>query len=465
MKAGYKTLLTLFLLIGFTLILSCHSGSHGNHDNENRGQNIDTLKVLTIYGPTSFFEYRGEFMGIDYENVRRFAKENNMELEIEAVPNVNEIITRLKEGKAHMGAYPVPQIAEYNDEVIYCGPQQVSWQVLVQKKSENSVKDVTELIGHDIYVGKGSKYQYRLNNLNEELGGGLNIIPFENDTIIEEDFLKMVSRGEIPFTVVDSETAKINERDYPDLDFNLPVSLEQGASWVVAPGLDSLALKVDQWEHKNHDSDIVKEIYKRYYESGKSDSNESVLSYFKDKREKGEKSVSPFDGLFKKYSKVTGYDWELLAAIAFCESRFNPNTTSRFGATGLMQVMPSSASAFGLSPSSLSNPETNINAATRILSYLDKTLQSKVENPEERIKFVIASYNSGLGHIYDSMALAEKQGLDPQKWYGNVGVAVLMKSRPEYFNDPVVKHGYFRGRETADFVERVFSIYHYLKGS
>lgn len=459
MKTGFNIFSLFVLYLGCSFIQSCHSAHHEFDDN---GESIDTLKVLTIYGPTSFFEYRGEYMGIDYENVRRFARENNMILEIEAVSNINEIISRLKQQEAHMAAYPVPQIAEYNDEVIYCGPQQVSWQVLVQKKSKNSVKDVTELIGSDIYVEKDSKYQYRLNNLNDELGGGINIVALESDTLMEEDFLDMVSRGVIPFTVVDSEIAKINAADYPDLDFTLHVSLDQGASWIVAQGLDSLAAKIERWEHKNHDSDIVKEIYKRYYENGKADSQDIVLSYFRNKKEKGE-NISPYDAIFKRYSDTSGFDWELLAAIAFCESRFNPNVTSRFGATGLMQVMPSTAQALGMQASSLSNPETNVLTATKLLSNLDKTLQSRVYDPDERMKFVIAAYNSGLGHVYDSMALAEKHGLDPEKWFGNVSIAVLMKSRPEYFNDPVVKHGYFRGRETIDFVDRVFSIYNYLK--
>ena len=452
----------VILLIAFGFLLSC---SPGNHAYEDKGENIDTLKVLTIYGPTSFFDYRGELMGVDYENVRRFAKENNMVLDIEVVPNINDLVLQLQRHEAHMAAYPVPQIAEYNDEVIYCGPQQISWQVLVQKKGEKPVKDVTQLVGSDIYVEKDSKYHYRLNNLNDELGGGLNIIPLENDTLLDEDFLEMVSRGDILYTVVDSETAKINEKDFPELDFSLHVSLDQAASWAVAPGLDSLAVKIERWEHKNQDSDVVKEIYKRYYESGKTDSPEPVLNYFIKRREKGEKSVSQFDAIFKQNEVKDRFDWELLAAIAFCESRFNSNVTSRFGATGLMQVMPSTATALGFSAASLSDPATNVKAATRLLSNLDKTLQNKIEDPDERLKFIIAAYNSGLGHIFDSMALAEKQGLDPQKWLGNVSVAVLMKSRPEFYNDPVVKHGYFRGRETVDFVERVFSIYNYLKKS
>lgn len=430
---------------------------------ENYGADIDTLKVVTIYGPTSYFDYRGEFLGVDYENVRRFAKDGDMELEIQVVSNIGELIEKLENGEAHLGAYPVPSISEYKGEIVHCGPRQISWQVLVQKNSPEKIKDVTELTGKEIVVEENSKYHFRLKNLDSEIGGGINILPIESDTLQEEDFLDMVSRGDISYTVVDSETANLNSKYYTDLDFSLHVSLDQAASWVVGPGLDSLVAKIDRWEQRNHDSDIIKEIYKRYYERGKIDPLEQELAFFKSKDISKTGKVSPYDDLFKTNSQVAGFDWELLAAIAYCESRFIPDVTSRFGATGLMQVMPSTANALGFQTASLINPAINVKAASKLISNLNETLKKKVEDPEERMKFVIASYNSGLGHIYDSMTLAEKNGLDPQKWLGNVSVAVLMKSRPEYYTDPDMRHGYFRGRETVEFVDRVMAIYDYIK--
>ena len=173
--------------------------------------------------------------------------------------------------------------------------------------------------------------------------------------------------------------------------------------------------------------------------------------------------MSQFDEIFKKYSPSAGVDWKLLAAIAYCESRYNPSVESRFGAYGLMQVMPSTAAAVGIEPGNLGNPELNVMAAAKILSKLDQALRNKVENPEERMKFVVAAYNSGLGHIYDAINLAQKNGMDPQKWTGSVSITALMKSRPEYYNDKDVKHGYFRGRETVEFVDHVSSIYNYLQ--
>ena len=449
----------------FFITLAMAHCKRGN-ENTHHGNDIDTLKVVTLYGPTSFFNYRGEYMGIDYENVRRFAEDEGYVLEIKALNNINEVINSLKNREAHLAAYHIPFISEYNQDIIYTGPREVTNQLLVQRKNKDGqIKDVTELIGKEVYVEKNSKYHYRLLNLDEELGGGIDIKTIENDTIVSEDFLEMVNSGKIDYAVVDSSIASIYASAFPNLDLSLPISTDQASFWAVAPGLDSLAVKIDTWENRTHSSEYVKEIYKRYYDQMNNDNFDATLSYFKNKDISKGKPVSSYDNLFKQYASTAGYEWPLLAAIAFCESRFNPTVASRFGAYGLMQVMPATASAVGIDPGSLGSPEINVKAAARILAKLDKALKNKVEDPEERMKFVVAAYNSGLGHIYDAMALAEKNGMDPQKWTGNVSIAALMKSRPEYYTDPVVKNGYFRGRETVDFVDHVTGIYNYIQSN
>ena len=450
-------LLSLFIVV---TIGSC--GNHGSHWKD-YGNDLDTLKVVTLYSPTSFFSYRGENMGIDYENVRKFAEDEGMVLDIQTVSNINHLIEKLKNGEAHLAAYPIPSIAEYNSVILHCGHREVTNQVLVQRNGKDLIKDVTELVGKDVYVEKNSKFHYRLENLNEELGGGINIVTVESDTIVSDDFLQMVKNREIDYAVVDSETASLYKQAYPELDIALKLSSDQAASWAVGLGLDSLAAKINRWENRTHSPEFVKEIYKRYFDRALNDEFDINLSYFKNIDFSKKKSVSNYDELFKKYSSIAGYDWRLLAAIGYCESRYNPSVESRFGAKGLMQVMPSTARAVGVDPVSITYPENNILAASKILERLDRTFKDKIEDPEERMKFVVAAYNSGLGHIYDSMTIAEKTGLDPQRWTGNVSISALMKSRPEYYNDPDVKHGYFRGRETVDFVDHVTSIYDYLQ--
>lgn len=461
------------LTLAAAMILAAGCKNHKNAGENSGGDSIaetdetailkDTLKVVTLYGPTSFFDYRGELMGIDYENAKRFARDEGLALDIKALDNLQQLISALESGEADLAAYPVPIIAEYKDKVIYCGKKEISTQVLVQRKGESLITDVTQLPGKDIYVEKDSKYHYRLDNLNEELGGGLNIKPIKNDTIAEEDFLEMVDKGKIDYTVVDSEIASVFGKGLPNLDFSLKISAEQAGSWAVGRKHKALAEKIDKWENLTHTTEMVKEIYKGYYDSATTEPFDVNLSYFKERNLAKGAPVSDYDSYFKKYASTAGYDWRLLAAIAYCESRYNTNIASRFGAYGLMQVMPNSARSVGVDAGSLGSPDSNVLAASKIIQKLDNSLKERVEDPEERLKFVVAAYNSGLGHVNDAIALANKLGLDPQKWTGSVSVTALMKSRPEYYNDPVVKNGYFRGRETVNFVDNVTAIYRYLK--
>lgn len=457
MKKGF---LHISLLGMFVFSVSCRphnkNGAAGNEE-----KHPDTLHVATLYGPTSYFNYRGQEMGFDYENVKRFAADAGYILDLKVAPNLHSLINMVAAGEIELAAYPIPVIEEYNRMVRHCGKKEVTWQVLVQPAGKNRITDVTQIVGKTIYVEQDSKYHYRLLNLDRELGGGINIIPINKDSLITEDLIRMVDIGEIPLTVVDSDIARLNKSYYPRLDIGMKISLEQYSSWAVGNQLDSLANKIDSWGKRKENTDMMRDIYKKYFESSKNPAPyEDPASSLGLKMKKGGR-ISIYDDIFKRHAKITGYDWRLLASIAFNESTFNNDTVSWAGACGLMQLMPSTAKSLGVEPETLYDPESNILAAAKLLQSLDDALISHVKDKDERMRFVIASYNCGLGHIYDAIALADKYGLDSRKWLGNVSEAAIMKSRPQYYNDPVVKNGYFRGWETAEFVDKVISVYNY----
>lgn len=169
--------------------------------------------------------------------------------------------------------------------------------------------------------------------------------------------------------------------------------------------------------------------------------------------------VTPFDHLFKQYAANYGWDWKLLASQAYVESKFDSTAVSWAGARGLMQIMPKTAKGYGQTAKSVMKNDVAIETALKLLKDLDKQLAAKVLDENERKKFVIAAYNSGIAHVYDAINLAKKYGLNPQKWDNNVAKAILWKSNPRYYKDPVVKYGYSRGRETFDYVNRVYRFY------
>ena len=193
---------------------------------------------------------------------------------------------------------------------------------------------------------------------------------------------------------------------------------------------------------------------KRYFEISKANPHLPVLSIKEGK-------ISHYDDLFKKYAPQIGWDWRLLAALAYTESSFDTTAVSWAGAKGLMQLMPGTAKAMGVPPGKEQNPEESIKAAVK---YIGLTTKSFTNIPEpERINFVLASYNSGIGHVLDAMALAEKYGKNKYVWRDNVEEYILLKSNEEYFTDPVCKFGYFRGIETYNFVRNITSRFEWYK--
>lgn len=418
----------------------------------------DTLRVGTLYSPTSYFTYRDEEMGFDYSLVKQFADDKGLVLDLKVAPSMSRLIEMLDSGTVDLAAYEIPVTAEFKN-VIPTGPESTTTQVLVQPRGNNPdslITDVTQLVGKDIYVEANSKYLYRLENLNEELGGGINIHTVDLDTLITEDLIDMVARGEIPLTVVDSDIARINKTYYKSLDITMPLSFPQRAAWGVAPSKAWLGDSINSWLDLETSSSEMEQLLRRYFELSKTENDFYAVDFSGGR-------ISPYDELFKKYAAKIGWDWRLLAAQGYTESHFNPNATSWAGARGIMQIMPSVARGLRLSMDRITDPEANIAAAVKLIGKLDKALEQRIPDPEERRKFIIAAYNSGHAHIYDAIELARITGKNPQIWDKNVADALMLKSNPKYFNAPEVKYGYFRGRQTTTYVKEVYRFYERCK--
>ena len=163
--------------------------------------------------------------------------------------------------------------------------------------------------------------------------------------------------------------------------------------------------------------------------------------------------ISTYDAYFKQASKTTGWDWRLIAAQCYQESGFDPNAVSWAGAKGLMQIMPATARHLNLPEEHIFSATENVAAAARYIRELQGKFHD-VSNPEEKVKFVLASYNGGVGHINDAQALTRKYGGDPHRWQ-DVSYYVQGLSQPRFYRDPVVRHGYMIGNETFHYVENI----------
>lgn len=172
--------------------------------------------------------------------------------------------------------------------------------------------------------------------------------------------------------------------------------------------------------------------------------------------------ISKYDALFKQNAPIAGVDWRLLAAQCYQESCFDPNAVSWAGACGLMQILPSTGSRLGLTRQQLFQPESSISGGARYMRMLSQNFED-VANGEERLNFVLASYNGGTGHVRDAMALTRKYGGNASRW-SDVSHYMALLSDAAYYRDPVVKYGYMRSSETIDYVASIRRRYDQYRG-
>lgn len=454
----------LLLLLGVLILFATCNPPLKEKDNSNDFQAIlsrDTLRVLMLNSSTSYFLYRDQPMGYHYDMVSDFCDRHQLVLDIKLVENSAKLVPAILAGEADMIATDIAMDLLLKDSIIYCGLNQITHQVLVQRaeKKDTLITDVTQLIGKDVYVKNLTKYHQRLINLNEELGGGIILKNVAQDTVVVEDLIRDVSMGTIQYTAADEYIAKLNHTYFRNIDISLPLSFDQRISWAVRCDHPALADSLNAWFEETNENPAYLRITKRYFEEAKgyATSRRRVHSLFL-----GDGKISSFDTYFKKYGKEYNIDWRLLAAIAYQESTFNTDAKSWAGAAGLMGLMPSTAKGLGVTGDNVYDPEISIKAGAAYLHTLLRSFKS-VSDYTERMKMALASYNGGIGHVFDARALAEKYGADKNIWGGNVELYLELKRVEKYYTDPVCRSGYFRGDETLKYVPEVLSRWNIYK--
>jgi membrane-bound lytic murein transglycosylase F len=413
---------------------------------------------------TGLFVYKGKTMGYEYELLKMFCEEQGLQLRINITQNIGEGFNKLNTGEGDILAYNLTVTKERKKRIAFTHYHNLQRQVLIQRKPQNwrqmklheieaeLIRNPVDLIGKEVVVRPHSSYYDRMVNLSDEIGGDILIVPGETNTETEQ-LIKQVADGEIDYTVAEEDIALVNSTYYPNLDIKTPVSFSTQIAWGVRKNADGLLEALNDWILRMRKTADYYVVYDKYFRSSKSALRRSRSKY---SSISGEGAISPYDSLIENAADELGWDWLLLAAQVFRESKFNENAESWAGAIGLMQVMPRTGREYGVRD--LYDPEKNIYAGMKHLEWLQNQWKKKIDDEDERLKFVLASYNVGLGHLQDAVRLAEKYGGNPNSWQ-DVSGYLLKKARSKYFNDPVVEYGYCRGSEPVEYVDRILDIY------
>ena len=393
------------------------------------------VRALVVYSHTSFFFDGAAAKGAVAELLREFQKDLNRRLKVgnrpfHVVPipvHRDQLIPFLEQGRAEIAAASIVPTEALRERVAFANATYANFsEVVVTGPGAPKIKSLQDLSGKKIHVQQSRGYWQTLTNLNEsfEIQG---LAPMElallSEQLEEEDILQMVDAGVIPITITNDFTAKAWSRvlDNMVVHKELAVGVGREIAWAIRPDAQGLKPYVDSFIKKHRVGTVLGNILvNRYFKSDK---------YLEQAVEtKGQENRHELEPLFRKYADRYGFDYLMLAAQGYQESRLNQNMKSHAGAIGIMQLLPSTAADKSVGIPDISTLENNIHAGVKYLRYI---IDTYFDDPEidtaNRFFFALASYNAGPNRIHRLRKKAAEMGYDPNLWFGNVELVVARK--------------------------------------
>ena len=406
-----------------------------------------TLRVAVDNNSSSYYIYRGRRMGFEYELLLDLGKRLGVQVEFIVAADIDDAFAQLEDGRVDLIAMNLQQNTGTN--VSYTEAIGSMSTVLVGRERLLS----WDSLGKDtVVVRKGAVYTSQLARLKDSLDLDFSILEVPDH---EEILLDRLVEKEINWTVAEKTVAQTNATYYDDLRLGLDVSKEGTVTWAMRNTSTDLLQVVNTWllEKKKR---LIPDLYTKYFLNSKNQHFRTTSTY----SSLGGNRISVYDELIQENAKTLGWDWRLLAAVVYKESAFDTTALSYAGAQGLLQLMPVTLERFGVT--NPSDPAESLRGGVKYLQYLDKFWLERVPETNERIKFILASYNIGQGHVEDAWKLTLKYRKNTQSWQ-EVSNFLNLKSDPKYYRDPVVKSGYAKGHIAVNYVRDVLGLFQSYK--
>ena len=441
-----------------------------------------TLTVLAPYNSTTYFLYRGEPLGYEFELLRSFAEAQGLALKVIVVTDPKSFFPLLNSGDGDLVAARLVPTEQDQEHVSFTNALYRTEPALVQREKPAAATDpVTEkalqpgpheelpemdiqarlitrpsqLANKTVHLPEQSPYEQTMVELSDSISGDIHVVEM-GGAIQDEALAEKVAQGEVEFTVMQSNLAELKESEYTNLKVRPILGRSHSVAWAVRKNAPELMEALNSWIAEKQNGPLFDRLYQKYFKDRKSYKERVESKYLTSQTGK----LSEYDELLKKYAAELNWDWRLLASQVFQESRFKPEAHSWAGAMGLLQLMPRTAQEYGVKNSR--DPEDNVRGAVRFLQWLTEHWSKRVSDEGERLKFILASYNCGAGHVEDAQRLAEKYEGNPEAWE-DVSYWLLQKTTQQYSTDPVVKFGFCRGLEPVNYVKFILERYDHYK--
>ena len=408
-------------------------------EKKNPRQHSDTISVCLFYHAADYFVYQGSVIGFQYDMLKQmekdFARPVNIVIESEpdkmfltALSNEYDIVCFDFDKDNY-----VPIYIDISEPVAYTYP------VLIMRKKDPAYDSLPHI------VNTSAKYYNELDF--SSLNDPSSWIVKHNPDLVMEDLMDMLVDKQIDYAVCNYNVAITLMPFYTQLTIGPRVGGNLPRTWILNKHYPTLNDSINRWLRDFKETNKYQSLCEKYL---------SPHSYVISRSfGKSRNSTSHYDAVLKKAAAHYGFDWRLISAIIYQESRFIPDLVGFGGSYGIMQMMPVTCERYGITDSS--SVEDQIWAGAKYISFLCNIFKNKVDTAD-LYYFVAGAYNSGPGHILDAMALCEKYGEDQSKWT-NTAEYLIKKSHKEYYRDEVVKCGYYPGKHTVNYVDQVMIRY------
>ena len=413
------------------------------------------LNAIFMNSPTVYYYGNDEDTGFEYELLKAYTNDIGVELNITVVDTVSEALELTKRGVGDITSAAITKNVERSKEYLF-GPSyyQVQQQMICSRdlqKEEKFPSSLDGLYGLDIVVGKDTSYE---KSMREAKKTDSNISYDVSDEYSTAQLIEMVAKHKIDCTVADSNIFSINQRYYPSISFAFSMSERESLSWVMREDSKTFKNDMHRWLNRYIQTGEMAKLKDKYYGHINIFNYYNTVVFHKRIKSRLPKYKKHFQDAAKKYD----ISWVYLAAQSYQESHWNPRAKSPTGVRGMMMLTLPTAKSMGVK--SRIDAKQSIYGGAKYIAKMIKRVPEGVKGSDERMKFALAAYNVGMGHVQDAQVLAKRQYKDPNSWLDVRSVLPLLTQKKYY---KTLKYGYARGKEPVRYVDGISEYAQILK--
>ena len=408
------------------------------------------LHVLTRNAATTYFTGPHGEEGLEYELVKAFADHLGVSLKISTEDNLKDMLNKLQGNTYDFAAAGLVATTESEETLRFSTSYQSITQQLVYNRSISRPKtmdDAAEGIMEVMANSSHAEILHQLKNKYPDLNWA------ENTDAGSAELLTLVAQDVIDFSIADSNEVLLTRRFHPELRVAFNVSEPQPLAWAFPKGGDdSLFKAANKFLASYKKSGQLAQSLKRHYGHARNYDYAGTNTYLGHVRYR----LPRYQDIFEGEAEINELDWQLLAAVAYQESHWNPRAVSPTGVRGIMMLTKRTAKDLGIEDRTI--PAQSIRGGAKYIRQLSKKFSDELEK-QDRLWFTLAAYNVGFGHVQDARLITKRRGGNPDKWV-DVKESLPLLSRKKWYKK--TRYGYARGNEPVKYVENIRSYYDIL---